>query len=155
MAHRNPPQGCDTSLPPMDPSRKRRIRLGVALTAAVLLAGALVYTSFSASSEAVKPASWSPAADPGRSYQLTGKVVDGSIRKDGGTTIFKVRDRDAARRPALGAGPLHGLRARPVPRRPRGDRRRHARARASTFVGERDSLITKCPSKFIRQDDAA
>src|SRR5215207_163717 len=34
----------------MDPRRKRRIRLVVALSAAVLLAGALVYTSFSASS---------------------------------------------------------------------------------------------------------
>jgi len=39
----------------MDPSRKRRIRLGVALSTAVLLAAALVYTSFSASSER-----WSP-----------------------------------------------------------------------------------------------
>ena len=39
----------------MDPSRKRRIRLFVALGAAVLLATALVYTSFSASSEAKKP----------------------------------------------------------------------------------------------------
>ncbi len=32
----------------MDPSRKRKIRLAVALGAAVLLAGALMYTSFSA-----------------------------------------------------------------------------------------------------------
>ncbi len=32
----------------MDPSRKRAIRLTVALTAALLLASALVYTSFSA-----------------------------------------------------------------------------------------------------------
>ena len=39
----------------MDPSRKRRIRLVVALTAAVVLAGALAYTSFSASSPAVQP----------------------------------------------------------------------------------------------------
>ena len=34
----------------MDPSRKRRVRLVVALTAALLLAGALVYTTFSAAS---------------------------------------------------------------------------------------------------------
>ena len=32
----------------MDPSRKRAIRLTVALTAALLLATALIYTSFSA-----------------------------------------------------------------------------------------------------------
>ena len=36
----------------MDPDRKRQIRLVVALGAAVLLATALVYTSFSASVEA-------------------------------------------------------------------------------------------------------
>ena len=39
----------------MDPSRKRKLRLVVALTAAVLLAAALIYTSFSASTEASKP----------------------------------------------------------------------------------------------------
>ena len=39
----------------MDPARKRKIRLVVALTCALLLAGALVYTSFSASSEARQP----------------------------------------------------------------------------------------------------
>src|SRR6476620_2976429 len=95
MARRNPPQGCDTSLPQMDPSRKRRIRLGVALSAAVLLAAALVYTSFSASSEAVKPSQLVAHTDAHRSYHLTGKVVDGSIRKDGSAMFFKVRDRDA------------------------------------------------------------
>ena len=78
----------------MDPSRKRRIRLVVALTAALLLAGALVYTSFSASSPAVQPSRLLASADTGRSYQLTGKVVDGSIEKRGNATLFRVRDRD-------------------------------------------------------------
>ena len=39
----------------MDPSRKRKVRLWVALTAVVVLATALIYTSFSASTEASKP----------------------------------------------------------------------------------------------------
>ena len=39
----------------MDPGRKRRLRLIVALSAVVLLAAALVYTSFSASSETRTP----------------------------------------------------------------------------------------------------
>ena len=39
----------------MQPARKRKIRLVVALSAAVLLAVALVYTSINASSEAVPP----------------------------------------------------------------------------------------------------
>jgi cytochrome c-type biogenesis protein CcmE len=37
----------------MDPSRKRAIRLVVALTAALLLASALVYTSFAAGRDEV------------------------------------------------------------------------------------------------------
>ena len=48
----------------MDPSRKRKIRLVVALTAAVLLASALIYTSFSASSEAKSPSQLMAGADP-------------------------------------------------------------------------------------------
>ena len=51
----------------MDPNRKRRIRLVVALTAALLLAGALVYTSFSASSPAVTPSKLFAGASRGAS----------------------------------------------------------------------------------------
>ena len=78
----------------MDPSRKRRIRLIVALTAAIVLAGALAYTSFSASSPAVQPSKLLASANSGRSYQLTGTVVDGSIEKRGDATLFRVRDRN-------------------------------------------------------------
>src|SRR5688500_4964758 len=74
----------------MDPARKRRLRLIVALTAAVFLAAALVYTSFSASSEAAKPSE----LREGRSYELTGKVVKGSIERDGDELRFAIRDRD-------------------------------------------------------------
>ena len=48
----------------MDPARKRTIRLVVALSGALLLAGALVYTSFTASTEAKARASCSAAAEP-------------------------------------------------------------------------------------------
>ena len=65
----------------MDPARKRTVRLVVALGAAVLLAGALVYTSFSASSEARTPSQLATGAQPGKSYQLTGKVVAGYDRQ--------------------------------------------------------------------------
>ena len=49
----------------VDPSRKRKIRLVVALSAAVLLAAGLVYTSFSASTEAKEPSQLAPG-EPGR-----------------------------------------------------------------------------------------
>ena len=131
----------------MDPNRKRRIRLRVALSVAVLLAAALVYTSFSASSEAVKPSQLAAHADPARSYHLTGKVVDGSIHKAGGATFFKVRDRDAT-------SSAHAVAIRytgSVPD-PFKDGREVIvdvkKGSGSTFVGAPDSLITKCPSKF-------
>ena len=59
----------------MDHERKRQIRLVVALSAAVLLAVALIYTSFSASSEAKEPSDLLAAGPSGESIQLTGEVV--------------------------------------------------------------------------------
>ena len=56
----------------MHPSRKRTIRLVIALSVAVLLAGALVYTSFNASTEARQPSQLLAGAQAGKSYQLTG-----------------------------------------------------------------------------------
>src|SRR3954471_24760613 len=77
----------------MDPARKRTVRLVVALSAAVVLAAALVYTSFSASSEARSPSQLLAAADAGRSYPLTGKVVPRTIRHQGTTDTFRVPHR--------------------------------------------------------------
>ena len=76
----------------MDPARKRKTRLVVALTCALLLAGALVYTSFSASSEARQPSQLA-GAEPGTTYQLTGKVAKGSWEPPGTTHTFRVEDR--------------------------------------------------------------
>jgi cytochrome c-type biogenesis protein CcmE len=130
----------------MDPARKRRVRLVVALSAAVILAVALVYTSFSASSEARSPSQLLASADAGKSYQLTGKVVDGSIKKTGTTYQFRVRDRNGtASVPITYTGSV-------------ADTFRAGREvivtvtrQGDTFVGEKDSLVTKCPSKFQEQ----
>ena len=105
----------------MNPARKRTVRLVVALSAAVVLASALIYTSFSAASPALSPSQLVRQAQPGRSYQVTGTVVNGSVRHDGNALDFSVADR--ARRHDR-SGRLHRHRARPVPRRPRGDRHR-------------------------------
>ena len=78
----------------MDPARKRKIRLVVALSAALILAGALAYTSFSASSSAVTPSQLLASSKPTETYQLTGKVVDGSIVRHADGIAFRVRDRD-------------------------------------------------------------
>jgi cytochrome c-type biogenesis protein CcmE len=127
----------------MDPSRKRRIRLVVALTAAVILAGALAYTSFSASSAAVQPSKLLASTHTGRTYQLTGKVVDGSIKHDGDATVFRVRDRNGR-----ASVPVSYVGTVPDPFRDGREVIVTVRKKGSMYVGERDSLITKCPSKF-------
>ena len=127
----------------MDPSRKRRVRLVVALSAAVLLAGALVYTSFSASSEAKTPSQLAASATAGKSYQLTGKVADGSVRRSGSTLLFRVRDRTGSA--AVG---VRYTGAVPDPFREGREVIVTVRKQGTEFVGEKDSLVTKCPSKF-------
>jgi cytochrome c-type biogenesis protein CcmE len=126
----------------VDPSRKRRIRFVVALSAAVVLASALIYTSFSASSEARTPSQLAAVATPGKTYQLTGKVVAG-YKRVGDTTYFKVRDRTGhVSVPVVYTGAL------PDPFRAEREVVIDVRKQGGAFVGQKDSLVTKCPSKF-------
>jgi cytochrome c-type biogenesis protein CcmE len=127
----------------MNPARKRRIRLVVALSAALLLASALIYTSFSASSEAVTPSRLAARADSGRAYQLTGKVVDGSVRDISGGKTFRVRDRNGTT-----SVPVRYVGAVPDPFRDGREVIVTGKLRGGVFMGERNSLVTKCPSKF-------
>ena len=129
----------------MDPARKRTVRLWVALSAAVLLASALVYTSFSASSEARSPSQLLSDAEPGKSYQLTGKVVPGYERQ-GTVTNFRVRDRAGN-----DSVPVRYEGALPDPFRAGREVIVDVRKEGDVFVGEKDSLVTKCPSKFTAE----
>jgi cytochrome c-type biogenesis protein CcmE len=123
----------------MDPSRKRKLRLVVALAAAVCLAGALVYTSFSAASEAAKPSE----LKEGQSYEVTGKVVKGSIDRSGDELRFRIRDRDGTE-----SVPVTYTGSVPDPFREGREVIVSGELKQGTFVAERDSLVTKCPSKF-------
>jgi cytochrome c-type biogenesis protein CcmE len=127
----------------VDPSRKRKIRLVVALGVAVLLAVALVYTSFSASTEAKEPSQLLSAA-PGSTYDLTGRVVTGSVRHEGEGLRFRVADRDDASKsiPVTYSGTV------PDPFRGGREIVLTGTLEQGVFVGERDTLVTKCPSKF-------
>jgi len=132
----------------MDPSRKRAIRLTVALTAAVLLASALIFVSFASGAEEVTASQLLRVARPGRTYVLAGSVVYGSVRHEGTALLFRIRD------PKLHLSvPVRYTGAVPDP---------FAAGRAvmvtvqeqpasSTFVGEQNSLTTKCPSKYQAQ----
>jgi cytochrome c-type biogenesis protein CcmE len=127
----------------VDPGRKRKVRLVVALGVAVVLAGALVYTSFSASSQAKEP-SQLIGASSGGSYELTGRVVKGSVSHHGEGLRFRVADRDDASQsiPVTYAGTV------PDPFRGGREIVLDGTVERGVFVGERDTLVTKCPSKF-------
>lgn len=132
----------------MDPARKRKIRLVVALSAALLLSAALIYTSFSTSDESLDPSHLLASAQAGRSYQLTGKVAAGSVRRSGDTLLFRVQDRNG---PVSVPVVYHGSVPDPfrvgrevivtVSKKPDG-----------TYAGANGSLITKCPSKYKATD---
>lgn len=130
----------------MNPARKRTVRLVVALSAAVVLASALIYTSFSAASPALTPSQLLRQARPGQSYQLTGTVVTGSVRRSGQTVDFSVGDR------AGGTGattvPVVYTGAVPGPFREGREVIVTVQRQGQGWLGERDSLITKCPSKY-------
>jgi cytochrome c-type biogenesis protein CcmE len=133
----------------MDPNRKRKIRVVAALSVAVLLAVALVYTSFSASTEAKEPSQLLAAA-PGTSYEMSGRVVKGSVQRQGNGISFDVVDRDG------GGQALPVTYSGTVPDPFRGGREivLTGSVENGTFVGEPETLITKCPSKFTTEKDA-
>jgi cytochrome c-type biogenesis protein CcmE len=127
----------------MNPARKRTVRLIVALSAAVVLASALIYTSFSAASPALSPSQLVHQAQPGRSYQLTGTVVAQSVHRDGSVLHFAVEDRVGGT-----TIPLAYTGTVPDPFREGREVIVTVEKQGGQFVGERDSLITKCPSKY-------
>lgn len=121
----------------------------VALGVAVLLAAALVYTSFTASTEAKEPSQLLSAA-PGTSYDMTGKVVRGSVHRSGDSLRFRVADREG------GGQSIPVTYTGTVPDPFRGGREivLTGQVEHRTFVGQRDTLVTKCPSKFTTKNDS-
>lgn len=127
----------------MDPRRKRRIRLAVLLAVVVFLAGALVYTSFSAATDATTPSAVVKGKGGGEQVELTGKVVRGSVQRRDSRLDFRIRDRTGtASVPVQYAGTV------PDPFREGREVIVKGTYRDGVFVAERDSLVTKCPSKF-------
>lgn len=127
----------------MDPSKKRKIRLIVTLGIALLLATALVYTSFSASTVARTPSQLLSSATPGKSYELSGRVVKGSVVEQGENLSFRVADRaGTVSIPVTYKGTV------PDPFREGREVIVTGAVKDGTFVAKQGSLVTKCPSKF-------
>jgi cytochrome c-type biogenesis protein CcmE len=126
----------------VDPSRRRKIRLGVALCVAVLLGVALIYVSFSASDQTKEP-SQILSATPGTKYEMNATVVPKTVKHDGEKIEFRVEDRNGGETMPVS---YQGV----VPDPFRGGREivLTGAYENGVFVGEPESLITKCPSKF-------
>ena len=70
----------------------------------------------------------------------------GSIRSEGTTHTFRVRDRDGS-----ASVPVSYTGALPDPFRDGREIIVDVRKQGDMFVGEQDSLVTKCPSKFTAE----
>ena len=130
----------------MPPSRKRKIRLAIALSLAVVLGGALIYTSFSAATDSKQPSDLVAGATPGKSYELTGKVKRGSVQRDDEVLRFRIRDRNGS-----ASVPVRYTGAVPDPFREGREVIVTGKMENGLFVAEEDSLVTKCPSKFKKE----
>jgi cytochrome c-type biogenesis protein CcmE len=127
----------------MDPSRKRAIRLTVALTAAVVLAAALVYVSFTAGNKEVTASQLLTLGKPGQTYELAGTVMNGSVQRDGTTLLFRIRD------PKLPVSvPVRYGGIVPDPFAPGRAVMVAVQKDGSGYIGQGNSLTTKCPSKY-------
>jgi cytochrome c-type biogenesis protein CcmE len=127
----------------MNPERRRRIRLTAALSAALVLAGALAYTSFSSAAEVRTPSQLMGAVG-GRTYQVTGTVLPGYSR-EGAQLDFRLADRAGTSRRAV---LIRYTGAVPDPFRAGREVIVTVVKAGGAFVGQPNSLITKCPSKF-------
>jgi cytochrome c-type biogenesis protein CcmE len=127
----------------LNPERRRRIRLTAALSAALVLAGALAYTSFSAAAEVVGPSQLASAV-AGWTYQVTGTVLPGYSRR-GAQLDFRLADRAGTPRDAV---LIRYTGAIPDPFRAGREVIVTVVRAGGAFVGRPGSLITKCPSKF-------
>jgi cytochrome c-type biogenesis protein CcmE len=127
----------------MDPHRRRRVRLITALALALLLGGALAYTSFGAAARVLTPSQLA-AASIGRTYQVTGTVLPGYTRA--GTQLdFRLANRAGT---AGSAVMIRYSGSVPDPFRAGREVIVTVVKSGSAFVGQPDSLVTKCPSKF-------
>ncbi|HWE14691.1 MAG TPA: cytochrome c maturation protein CcmE [Solirubrobacteraceae bacterium] len=128
----------------MDPSRKRAIRLTVALTAALLLASALVYTSFAAGRDELTASALLKHGQAGATYILAGTVLNGSVRREGPVLYFRVRD------PKLHVSvPVRYTGEIPDPfGQGRAVLVDVQKGGSTGWVGQPNSLTTKCPSKY-------
>lgn len=136
----------------MDPARKRKTRLIVTLGIALLLSTALIYTSFSASTVAKTPSELLAGSTPGESYELSGRVVTGSVKKGDDSMVFRVRDRAGGDKADSIVVKYTGT--VPDPFREGREVIVTGKVVNGELIAEPNSLVTKCPSKFTNKTES-
>ena len=96
-----------------------------------------------------QPSDLLEGATPGKSYELTGKVAQGSVRRGEEVLSFRVRDRRGT-----ASVPVRYTGAVPDPFREGREVIVKGEMRDGVFVAEKDSLVTKCPSKFTKEEQS-
>lgn len=125
-------------------------RLVVALSVAAVLAVFLLYTSIAGNATpSIQPSALAGRAD---SVQLTGKVVRGSITGDAASKDglrFVLRDLEGPSKARVAV-----VYTGTVPPQFKDDRHLVVTGKlvGGTFVADRGSMITKCPSKFSAKE---
>jgi cytochrome c-type biogenesis protein CcmE len=130
-------------------SRARTIRFTFALTLAIFLSGMLVYTTFSAASPERFADQLVQSSTPGQTYRVGGRVVPDTVSRPAGILKFRLA------RPGRTDGATIAITyAGTVPDTFREGRdiiidvQKAPDGANDTFVGQGNSLLTKCPSKF-------
>jgi cytochrome c-type biogenesis protein CcmE len=130
-------------------SRARTIRFTFALTLATVLAGMLVYTTFSAASPERFADQLVKSSTPGQTYRVGGRVVPGTVSRPEGILKFRM-----ARPGRTDGASIAVTYAGTVPDTFREGRdiiidvQKATGTAKDTFVGQGNTLLTKCPSKF-------
>jgi cytochrome c-type biogenesis protein CcmE len=83
------------------------------------------------------------SAGPEDTYDLTGNVVGNSVAREDDGLRFEIEDRDGS-----ASVPVRYTGTVPDPFREGREVIVTGRLQEGTFVAEKDSLVTKCPSKF-------
>ena len=121
--------------------RTSPVRLLLALSVACVLALFLVYFAIAGGTPQVQPSELSKHTG---AVVLTGKVVVGSIKETGPESVrFRLKDRDGS-----AAVPVVYRDNPPDQFKGGRDISLHGTVRNGVFVGEKGTMVTKCPSKY-------
>jgi cytochrome c-type biogenesis protein CcmE len=123
-------------------ARQSPVRLVFAVSIAAVLAIFLLYVSVAGGTPSLQPSQLENRAGK---VALVGKVVEGSVQGDAHASGLRFRLRDVK---GTASVPVRYRGSVPDAFKEGREIRLEGRLQRGVFVGERDTLVTKCPSKY-------